>query len=159
MQTQIPHILDIQVEETLWNDLKIDFEALFRKLFNSVCLKLDEKKRFELNILLTSDDRMQSLNAQFRGKDKPTNVLSFESGLRDEKMQPVYLGDLVFGYGIIHAEAAEENKSFIHHFTHLIIHGILHLFGHDHEDNDDAETMESLEIGILQTLDIPNPYL
>lgn len=104
-------------------------------------------------ILLTTDRKLRTLNANFRGKDKPTNVLSFPSD------DPEYLGDIAIAYGVTAREAKTEGKSFVHHAAHLAVHGVLHLLGFDHERPRDAKLMEPLEIEILAGLKIPNPYL
>lgn len=104
-------------------------------------------------ILLTTDRKLRTLNANFRGKDKPTNVLSFPSD------DPDYLGDIAISYGVTAREAKAEGKSFAHHAAHLAVHGVLHLLGFDHERPRDAKLMEPLEIEILAGLKIPNPYL
>jgi probable rRNA maturation factor len=104
-------------------------------------------------ILLTTDRKLRTLNANFRGKDKPTNVLSFPSD------DPDYLGDIAIAYGVAAREAKAEGKSFAHHAAHLAVHGVLHLLGFDHERPRDARLMEPLEIEILAGLKIPNPYL
>ncbi|HVT23360.1 MAG TPA: rRNA maturation RNase YbeY [Rhizomicrobium sp.] len=104
-------------------------------------------------ILLTTDRKLRTLNANFRGKDKPTNVLSFPSD------DPDYLGDIAIAYGVAAREAKAEGKSFTHHAAHLAVHGVLHLLGFDHERPRDARLMEPLEIEILAGLKIPNPYL
>jgi probable rRNA maturation factor len=104
-------------------------------------------------ILLTDDNKLRALNADFRGRDKPTNVLSFPSG------DPDYLGDIAIAYGVTAREAADEGKPFAHHAAHLAVHGVLHLLGFDYERPRDARRMEPLEIAILAKLKIPNPYL
>jgi len=152
------HFIDIQIEDKAWKTISLEHPALFKNILEKVASSLDDNRQFQLNILLTSDEKMKELNIQFRGKDAPTNVLSFESGLLNEKLQPVYLGDIAFGYEIIGKEATEEKKSFENHFIHLIVHGILHLFGYDHIRDDQADIMENLEINILESLQIPNPY-
>jgi probable rRNA maturation factor len=104
-------------------------------------------------ILLTTDRRLRALNADFRSRDKATNVLSFPSH------DPDYLGDIAIAYGVAAREAVAEGKSFAHHASHLAVHGVLHLLGFDHERPRDAKRMEPLEIEILAGLKIPNPYL
>lgn len=107
----------------------------------------------EFSILLTNDAHIQELNRDFRNKDKPTNVLSFPDGEDD------YLGDIAISLQTIAKESREQDKDFYHHFIHMVVHGLLHLKGHDHEDDTEAEEMESLEIKILADIDIKNPYI
>ena len=123
-------------------------------------------KVVELSVLCTSNDRMQLLNDEFRSKNKPTNVLSFPDTYINPKSalafapseDYIYLGDIAFGLEIITQEALEQSKSFQDHFTHLLIHGILHLLGFDHDDTEDAHTMQHLEIEILRAMSIASPY-
>jgi probable rRNA maturation factor len=112
--------------------------------------RLPAKSRF--TILLAGNARLKTLNHDFRGKNKPTNVLSFPS---DEKN---YRGDIALAYGVTKAEAAAAKKSFADHATHLVVHGVLHLAGYDHERARDAKIMEPLEVKILARLGISNPY-
>lgn len=112
----------------------------------------------ELAIVLTDDSTMRALNRDWRGIDKPTNVLSFPQTRGGTDTGPVMLGDIVIAHETTAREAVEQHKRFTHHLAHLAVHGFLHLLGHDHEDEDEAETMESLEIAILARLDIPDPY-
>ncbi|HMI96974.1 MAG TPA: rRNA maturation RNase YbeY [Micropepsaceae bacterium] len=107
-----------------------------------------------LTILLSDDARLRALNASFRGKDKATNVLSFPSASSDEP----YLGDVALGRGVVAREARAQGKSFAAHAAHLVIHGILHLTGHDHEKANDARAMEALETALLAKLTIADPY-
>jgi probable rRNA maturation factor len=107
----------------------------------------------EVSIVLSDDAFIQTLNKQWRGKDKPTNVLSFP---QDE---PGMLGDIIMAYETIAREAREQSKTFNNHAIHLTVHGILHLLGHDHEAGEKEEAeMEALEIRILEGLGIKNPY-
>ena len=113
----------------------------------------------ELGVVFTDDDEIAILNAQWRGKDKPTNVLSFPSGIPSPTGQlPLLLGDIVLAWRTINAEAALDGKPFDHHLTHLVVHGILHLLGYDHEEEQEAEVMEALERRVLAKLAIPDPY-
>ncbi len=121
----------------------------------------DFKKDAEVTVTFTNDAEIQILNKQHRGKDKPTNVLSFPAYDPDEPHPPgvpVNLGDIVLAYETIEREATEQNKTFNDHVMHLIVHGVLHLLGYDHEDDDEAEEMESLEIAVLRQFGIKNPY-
>ncbi|WP_309084254.1 rRNA maturation RNase YbeY [Chelativorans sp.] len=112
-----------------------------------------------LTILFTDDAEMRAMNARFRGKDKPTNVLSFPAEARAfPPGAPRHLGDIALGYGIVASEAEAEEKPFEHHLTHLLVHGFLHILGYDHELPQQAEDMEALERQILQSLAIPDPY-
>lgn len=113
----------------------------------------------ELSILLTDDASAQELNRQWRGKDAPTNVLSFPADSPTVPGLPRLLGDIVFARETVEREALAQSKSFEAHLMHLAVHGFLHLLGYDHEDATEAEEMEALEIEILATLTVANPYL
>jgi probable rRNA maturation factor len=116
----------------------------------------------ELAIMLTDDAGIRTLNANWRGVDKPTNVLSFPAlqptGAPAPGDAPRMLGDIAIAYETMRREAEDEHKPFDHHLSHLAIHGFLHLVGYDHETDEDAEEMESLERRILAELGIPDPY-
>ncbi len=105
----------------------------------------------EASVVLANNDFVQTLNRDYRGQDKPTNVLSFPQDL------PM-LGDIVFAYETVAQEAKEQDKSFDDHLLHLTIHGVLHLLGHDHMNDEEAEEMENLEIELLSKLGVKNPY-
>ena len=111
----------------------------------------------ELSIRLVNEAESQTLNRDYRGKDKPTNVLSFPADLPPELELPL-LGDLVVCRQVVEREAKEQNKALQDHWAHMIIHGTLHLLGFDHIDDDDAEVMETLEVALLGQLGIDNPY-
>lgn len=116
----------------------------------------------ELAVMLTDDAGIRTLNSNWRGIDKPTNVLSFPAlqptGGSGPDDAPRMLGDIAIAYETTRQEADDEQKPFDHHLSHLAIHGFLHLVGYDHETDDDAEAMESLEQEILAQLGIPDPY-
>ncbi len=116
----------------------------------------------ELAIMLTDDAGIRTLNSNWRGIDKPTNVLSFPalqpSGPGGTDDAPRMLGDIAIAYETTRKEADDEQKPFDHHLSHLAVHGFLHLIGYDHEKDDDAEAMETLEQEILAQLGIPDPY-
>ena len=113
----------------------------------------------ELGISFTDDAHMRRLNAEWRSKDTPTNVLSFPSlPVRRGAILPALLGDIVLAAETVSAEAAEEAKPLDHHIAHLLVHGFLHLAGYDHESDEDAENMEAAERRALATLAIPDPY-
>jgi probable rRNA maturation factor len=108
--------------------------------------------RSGFTILLADNTRLKTLNHEFRGKNKPTNVLSFPSDEKD------YRGDIALAYGVTRAEATAAKKKFADHATHLVVHGVLHLAGYDHERERDANMMEPLEVKILAKLGVPDPY-
>jgi len=116
-----------------------------------------DKINSELTIRVVGFDESRSLNAQYRQKDKPTNVLSFPSELPPELQIPL-LGDLVICAGVVEREALEQGKTLLAHWAHMVVHGTLHLLGYDHETDADAEVMEALETRILGTLGFPAPY-
>ena len=122
----------------------------------------DDVADAELAVMLTDDAGIRTLNANWRGIDKPTNVLSFPAlqpeGPQTDDDPPRMLGDIAIAYETMRKEAGDERKPFDHHLSHLAVHGFLHLIGYDHETDDDAETMEALEQEILAQLGIPDPY-
>jgi probable rRNA maturation factor len=114
---------------------------------------------------LTDDSEIQSFNRDHRGKDKPTNVLSFPmfdpeeiSALADSPMPEILLGDIVLGRGVCEREASEKGISLEAHFTHLVVHGLLHLLGYDHLEEGEAEAMEAIERLVLADLGYADPY-
>jgi probable rRNA maturation factor len=113
----------------------------------------------ELSIVLADDALMRALNRQWRGRDAPTNVLSFPA---DETAPapdaPLLLGDVVLGFETVSGEAQAQEKPLAHHLAHLVIHGVLHLLGFDHESETEAQRMEALETRLLAGLGIPDPY-
>lgn len=113
----------------------------------------------EISVVLSDDEHVRELNKHHRGMDKPTNVLSFPAArAKAPAGAPRVLGDVVLAFETVQREAAEEDKRFEHHLSHLVVHGVLHLLGYDHEDDDEAEIMETREREILATLGIPDPY-
>ncbi|TNE67121.1 MAG: rRNA maturation RNase YbeY [Alphaproteobacteria bacterium] len=123
----------------------------------------------ELSVRIVDDAESQALNRDYRGKDKPTNVLSFPGTDPDEISDcfrmaklggpPVMLGDLAIAAPVLVREAAEQDKPVLEHLAHLTVHGVLHLLGYDHIDEEEAEDMEAFEAEILADLGIADPYL
>jgi probable rRNA maturation factor len=109
----------------------------------------------EVSIVLTDDSHMQNLNRQWRGIDKPTNVLSFPAA----KAGGMMLGDIVVAYETLARECEEEGRMFLHNLAHLTVHGFLHLIGYDHATDAEADAMETLESKIIARLNMPDPYL
>ncbi len=112
------------------------------------------KGKSALTILLSNDARLKALNRDFRGKNKPTNVLSFPAADNAGN----YRGDIALALGVTQKEARESGKAFGDHASHLVVHGVLHLAGHDHEQDADAQRMEALEVKILKGMGISDPY-
>jgi probable rRNA maturation factor len=116
----------------------------------------------ELCITLADDATLRDLNQRFRGQDKPTNVLAFAlagadtPGLPEAIAQP--LGDVVLALETLQREAGEQDKPLADHFRHLVVHGVLHLLGHDHQDDEEARVMEALEARVLASLGVADPY-
>ena len=131
-------------------------EANWQGLAESVLLLAAEAESLgecSLAVVLGDDAFVQRLNAQFRGKDAPTNVLSFPTGEEEGE-----LGDIILARETIEREAAEQGKQFGDHFCHLLLHGFLHLLGYDHLKEDETEEMEAREVELLARLGIDNPY-
>jgi len=124
----------------------------------------DAERPVEISVTLTGDEEVRALNAKWRGKDKPTNVLSFPmADERDLVRANVFgaellLGDIVLARGVCEAEAADKGVSVEDHATHLMVHGTLHLLGYDHHEDGEANDMESREVRALKRLGISNPY-
>ena len=116
--------------------------------------------QFIVDVMLADDAEQRHLNRIYRGKDTPTNVLAFPQGAPGSPRsdQPVLLGDVVLAFETVHREAAEQNKPLANHLRHLVVHGVLHLLGFDHENAADAAAMEAHEIKILAGLGVPDPY-
>ncbi len=149
----------IEVEAGGWGD----GSKLEKLLQNVIQATFSELKQYqgaaELSVLLTDDDEIQTLNREWRGKDKPTNVLSFPAfSVSPSNPLPRMLGDIVIAFNTVTSEAQNEGKPFDAHLSHLMVHGLLHLLGYDHESDEEAEEMEELERRILESLAIPDPY-
>lgn len=143
----------IVVEAPQWRAAMPDFRTALRRAAR-LALKRGGSAGGALTLLLTDDAALKRLNAQFRGKDKPTDVLSFPATANRED----YLGDIAIAYGVTAREAQDAGKSFVDHAAHLVVHGVVHLLGYDHESPAEARIMEALEIAILSELGIADPY-
>lgn len=144
--------LELQIE-TAATDLPS--EAQFQMWIDAALA--DQDKEFEVVIRLVDETESAQLNQEYRGKSGPTNVLSFEFEVPDG-IPLNLLGDLVICAPLVEKEALDQQKPVTNHWAHLVIHGVLHLRGFDHLDDDEADEMEAKEIEILKNLNIPNPY-
>jgi probable rRNA maturation factor len=152
---------DIQVESELWA-ARPEAQTIVRDaLMAAARARASSGKAGEVSVVLTDDDRIRKLNRDWRGIDKPTNVLSFPAQLLPGRLDsaPALLGDIVIAYETTAREARAEGKPFAHHLAHLAVHGFLHLLGYDHDSDEEAEAMERLEADILARLRVPDPYL
>jgi len=143
----------VVTEIPAWRAAEPRAAALARAAAKAV-LKREGRPDASLAILLTDDERLRALNGGFRGKDAPTNVLSFPAAGPD----PGGLGDIALAFGVCAREAAEQGKTLAAHLQHLTAHGVLHLLGYDHESDVEAEAMEAKERAILATLGVADPY-
>jgi probable rRNA maturation factor len=153
-----PLVIDVLIESPQWADQPHSEVAVVRAIRAAAGLM---PATGEVAVMLADDARIKALNSAWRGLDKPTNVLSFPAaatGLPRPKGGSSPLGDIAIAYETVAAEALAAGKPFLHHLMHLAIHGFLHLRGHDHETDAEAETMENLERDILRGLDVPDPY-
>lgn len=138
--------IDIQLTTT-WKKSLPNLETLTRKVLRAVA------GQGEVSVVFTTDARVRQLNRDWRGKDKPTNVLSFPLS------PPDHWGDIVLAYQTVKRESVQENKAFQAHVAHLLVHGMLHLMGYDHETDAEHATMMRKETMILKKLGYGNPYV
>lgn len=161
--------IEIATELDDWNSRKEINLSLISDITKNIISRYKNLKvvqEIELSVLLTDDKKMLSLNSEFRGVEKATNVLSFQDleinwrHLLEFKPDAdyMYLGDIAFGYETIKKEAEGKQISFEDHFKHLLVHAILHLIGYDHIEDEEAQIMEALEIEILSNYNIKPPY-
>lgn len=161
MTDSIP-ITEVIVAAECWQD-QPDAEAIIQRAIDAAAQISDaDAGDAEVAVMLTDDAGIRTLNNNWRGIDKPTNVLSFPAlqptGPVGEDDPPRMLGDIAIAYETMRREADEAEKPFEHHLSHLAVHGFLHLIGYDHEADGEAEEMEALETEILARLGIPDPY-
>jgi probable rRNA maturation factor len=151
--------IDIARESPLW-DAEPAAEAVIERAVAAALAvgRLDHAPAAELSVVLTDDAGIATLNGQWRRKDRPTNVLSFPAAPPHAIVAAPLIGDIVLAYETIAREAAADAMAFDDHLAHLAVHGLLHLFGYDHLDDDEAEKMERLETRILADLGVADPY-
>jgi probable rRNA maturation factor len=163
-------MLDVAIQADPEWDSSSRWEALVRTAAQAAIAEsgfpalAQSERQVELSVLLAADEQARALNAQWRGKDEPTNVLSFpqlERSELDSAARPgpeLMLGDLVLARGVCEREAAQKRISLEDHAAHLVVHGTLHLLGHDHHDEDCAREMETREVRALARIGIADPY-
>jgi probable rRNA maturation factor len=145
-------MIDVEIEAPAWREALVDAEVLTVRAAEAA---LDVVSRQgDVAVLLTDDEAVRDLNARFRGKDEPTNVLSFPAADNPQGM----LGDVALAFETCAREAAEQGKTLAAHLQHLVAHGVLHLVGYEHDVDADAEIMEALERRILAALGVADPY-
>ena len=143
-------MIEIEIEDAAWTAALPDVDAVVLRAATAALGAVEG----DVVLLLTDDAGVQDLNARFRDKDRPTNVLSFPAA---ESAFP-HLGDVVLGFVYCAAEAETQGKTLSDHLSHLVVHGVLHLLGRDHEDEAEAEEMEAEEREILAALGVADPY-
>ena len=159
--------LEMVIDRQNWPDDVIDAARPTLTHATDIACDVFGWPRLEIGALFCGDDRIRELNSTFRGKDAPTNVLSFPSGDDDgisaiptsDTQTLLAPGEIAIAYDTLQREAAQEAKSVGDHLTHLWVHGLLHLMGHDHQDDDEADRMEAGEVRVLTRLGIANPYI
>lgn len=144
--------LDLRIESDDWPAALPDLAPICQRALETAATQ--KQVSGEVSLLLTDDAEIQTLNKDWRGKDRPTDVLSFPSDPLDRP----FLGDIAVAYGVTAADALAGEKSLEQHLSHLLIHGLLHLLGHDHKDDTEAAEMEALEVAALASLGWPDPY-
>ena len=144
--------LDLRVEAEAWSEAIAELEQVCLRALNAGAEAGGLSG--QVSVLLTDDAEIQTLNRDWRGKDKPTDVLSFEA----DEMDKPFLGDIAVSIGVSSRDATARGIGLGQHLSHLLIHGLLHLVGHDHIEDTDAAKMEALEVQALASLGWPDPY-
>jgi len=148
--------IDIQVQSPLWDTQPLAAQTV-RDAIAAAAATLSTADN-EVSILLTDDKAIRLLNREWRGIDKPTNVLSFPAATTKASVRMPLFGDIVIAYETLKRECDDEDRIFLHHLAHLTVHGFLHLIGYDHQVEAQAEEMEGLESKIMTRLQMPDPY-
>jgi probable rRNA maturation factor len=164
MSDRTPDIrLALEIEDPRWTEALPNAAELLEKAIGLALADVDgDSRTIEVGFRLVDDGTIQGLNRDWRGRDKPTNVLSFplgDPGPVGDPGFPWLIGDIVMSFDTVTAESIRDAKPLDHHVLHLAVHAALHLIGHDHEDEAEAEAMEAAEVKLLAGLGIPDPYL
>jgi probable rRNA maturation factor len=149
--------INIQIKSPLWDAQPLAAQTV-RDAIAAAAATLSTADN-EVSILLTDDKAIRLLNREWRGIDKPTNVLSFPAAATKASVRMPLFGDIVIAYETLKRECDDEDRIFLHHLAHLTVHGFLHLIGYDHQVEAQAEEMEGLESKIMTRLQMPDPYL
>jgi len=149
--------VELSVTDPRWSDKLDNLNDVATCAIDAAYRHVDIAAPAIVSILLCDDDEIQQLNKSYRNMDRPTDTLSFPANA-PVSLSPLPLGDIVVAYDTMVADAGAAGKKMAVHLTHLLIHGLLHLVGYDHENDADAQTMESLEVEILRSLGIDDPY-
>ena len=163
--------IELIFEEERWSEINSEFAFLKKaallalsqepaKTASSDLAALKSPHRLAV-LVLSNDATVRDLNKSYRDKDRATNILSFpstEALMPGEECEPVHIGDAILAYEYVKNEAENEKKEIKSHISHLVIHGVLHLLGYDHEESDEAEAMETLEISLMKQLGLEDPY-
>ena len=144
-------MIEVEIDSDEWTEALPEAAAVVERAARAALGTVEG----DVVVLLAADEAVQDLNQRFRDKDRPTNVLSFPAA---ESAFP-HLGDVVLGYAYCAAEAETQGKTLSDHLSHLVVHGVLHLLGRDHEDDAEAEEMEAEERDILAQIGVADPYL
>jgi probable rRNA maturation factor len=161
MDSDSSHTIEVTVEAEAWRTTVTDPEHLCRRAVTAVLACEAVAAGVEVSVLLADDRRIRELNRTHRGKDSATNVLSFPSGdgaAWPGPARPVLLGDIAVALETTAREAAAAGKPVADHLAHLLVHGALHLLGHDHEEDEEALRMEAREVELLAGLGVADPY-
>jgi probable rRNA maturation factor len=155
-------VADVMIADERWESIT-GLEGLIPGLVSAALIEAGHMPETrEVSVALLSGAEVQALNKAFRGKDSATNVLSFPAGSPAgtpvNPNGPVFLGDVALSFETVNEEAAAQQKTVLHHAAHLVVHGVLHLAGHDHGSETDAERMEAAERRVLGKFGIPDPY-
>ena len=152
-------VCDILFEDSRWGE-RVDAEKLVHEVVAKVIevTRRDVHPDAEASFIFANDERIKSLNAQWRNKDAPTNVLSFPTSVGSELHKAPLLGDVILAYETIERESIDEEKPFAHHAAHMMVHGFLHLVGFDHQNDTEAAAMELIESEVLLKLGLPDPW-
>ncbi len=151
--------IDVTVALGTWRTAVADVEHVCRRAAaEALALSGRGAARNEISVLLCSNDTMRELNGEYRGRDGTTNVLSFPIGRSGAGSETVLLGDVAIAFETVAAEAATSRLAIADHLAHLVVHGVLHLLGYDHLSPREADSMEALEVEILDRLGVADPF-